>query len=113
MFNGKIDIGVSDEQIRIEYESGKSLYAISKEYNTRFGIIKRRVINAGGKLRKLRFQNYWTDAEDKILILLRYNGYNTREISMGMLERSHKSVTNRLIILRRDRKIDKYITDVS
>lgn len=44
---------------------------------------------------------FWTEKEDRILILLRGDGFRLREISDGLFHRSKRSVSNRLRIIQR------------
>lgn len=47
----------------------------------------------------------WTEKEDRILILLRSDGFRLREISAGLFNRSKRSVSNRLRILQRTHNV--------
>jgi len=48
-----------------------------------------------------RYFRYWTPKEDEIVIALRNDGFTLREISVGLFNRSMRSVTSRMQILRR------------
>lgn len=101
----KLNLGVSDEFIRKEYEDGLSVHALQIKYDTSFSTIRRRIVKSGGSFRERNFKDAWSRAEDKVLIRLREDGFNLREISAGMFKRSWSSVSNRATLLRRDRKI--------
>lgn len=101
----RVQLEVSDMCIANEYKTGLSMCQLAKKYNTRYGVIKRRIINSGVKLRVLKCSNLYTENEDNIIILLRNCNYTMREISEGLFDRSFTSVTSRFILLSRDRKV--------
>lgn len=49
--------------------------------------------------------NYWKLAEDQIIIDLREAGYNIREISEKLPNRSKQATANRILVLRRKRLV--------
>ncbi len=101
----KLDLGVSDEFIRSEYENGASVHALQIKYGTSYSTIRRRIQKSGGSFRLRDIKDAWTIAEDNVIIRLREDGFNLREISVGMFNRSLSSVSNRATLLRRDRKM--------
>lgn len=105
MTHNKIQLSVPDSRLVKEYELGMSLYKLAKKYNTRYGVIRTRIINSGIKLRKLKIDKRFSESEDNIIIFLRNNEYSIREISKGLYNRSFKSVAGRLVLLKRDRKV--------
>lgn len=100
-----VQLRVSDMCIALEYEKGMSMCQLAKKYDTRYGVIKRRVVNSGIKLRVPKSANLYTENEDNIIILLRNCNYTMREISVGLFGRTYTSVTSRFILLNRDRKV--------
>ena len=101
----KVNLDVSNEQLRKEYEAGKAIYCLTKDHNANYAVIKRRLLHAGTVLRPPACQNFWSRAEDDILKALRKTPLSTTDISLGLFHRSRNAVCNRLTILRRSRGV--------
>jgi len=101
----KLDLGVSDQTIREEYESGMSVHALQRKYDTSRSTIRRRILKCGGSFDIRNIKNPWSIAEDKVLIRLKEDNFSHREISVGMFNRTIGGVMARSVLLRRDRKI--------